>query len=88
MAPVKTWIVYCKEEKVMLVLSRREGERICIGDDVCLTVLEVRGKTVRLGFSGRPTVPIHREEVYKRIERESAGFPQTTRPELEGRTSA
>jgi carbon storage regulator CsrA len=61
MAPLKTWIVYLQGGKVMLVLSRREGERIRIGDDVCLTVLEVRGKTVVLVFSGRSFVPIHRD---------------------------
>jgi len=54
----------------MLVLSRKYGERIRISDTVTLTVLEVRGGTVRLGFEAPADVPIHREEVYLRIRDE------------------
>lgn len=47
----------------MLVLSRRAGERISIGPDIEVTVLGIRKGQVKLGFSGPPQVPIHREEV-------------------------
>jgi carbon storage regulator len=51
----------------MLVLSRKRGEAIVIGNRITLTVLEVRGDRVKLGFTGPAEVPIHREEVYKSI---------------------
>ena len=51
----------------MLVLSRKLGERIVIGDGVVVTVVEMRGDRVRLGVSAPPTTPIHREEVWFRI---------------------
>jgi carbon storage regulator len=56
----------------MLVLSRKPGERITIGDDIYVTVLEVRGGRVKLGFSGPAEVPIHREEIQVRIAEETA----------------
>jgi carbon storage regulator len=48
----------------MLVLTRKRGERTMIGDEISVTVLEVRGDRVKLGFAGPAEVPIHREEVY------------------------
>ena len=54
----------------MLVLSRKHGERIKIGRDVTLVVVEIRGDRVRLGFEAPPGVPIHREEVFRAIQRE------------------
>lgn len=53
----------------MLVLSRRCGEETMIGDTISVIVLEVRGDRVKLGFTGPPEVPIHREEVYRNIAR-------------------
>jgi len=52
----------------MLVLSRKRGERIIIGGQVEVTVLEVRGDRVKLGFTGPQEIPIHREEVYRNVE--------------------
>ncbi len=52
----------------MLVLSRKRGEGIVIGDGVTLTVLEVRGGRVKLGFNAPAEMPIHRKEVFQRIE--------------------
>ena len=52
----------------MLVLTRRQGESIQIGDDVVVTVLEVRGGQVRLGVTAPDTVAIHRAEVLERAE--------------------
>jgi carbon storage regulator len=47
----------------MLVLSRRRGEEVVIGDDIRLTVVAIRGNQVRLGFTAPPDVPIQREEL-------------------------
>jgi len=52
----------------MLVLSRRNGERVRIGQTIEVTVLECHPGRVRLGFSAPPEVPIHREEVFRRVE--------------------
>lgn len=51
----------------MLVLNRKCGERIVIGGNIQVTVLEVRGDRVKLGFTGPAEVPIHREEIFARI---------------------
>ncbi|WP_456433573.1 carbon storage regulator CsrA [Thermosulfuriphilus sp.] len=55
----------------MLVLTRREGESIAIGDDIEVTVLEIRGRNVRLGIKAPPEMPVHRLEVYLRIQEEN-----------------
>jgi len=52
----------------MLVLSRKLGEAIVIGDGVTVTILEVHGERVKLGFAAPADVPIHREEVHRRME--------------------
>jgi carbon storage regulator len=52
----------------MLVLSRKCGEAIVIADDIVVTVLEVKGNRVRLGFVAPDSAPIHRAEVHERIE--------------------
>lgn len=62
----------------MLVLSRRPQQSLLIGHDVVITVLEVNGDTVRIGISAPPEVQIHREEVYRdlqRSNREAAASP-------------
>jgi carbon storage regulator len=52
----------------MLVLSRKRGQRIVIGDNVEVTIIEIRGDRVKLGFIGPNHVPIHREELLRRME--------------------
>jgi carbon storage regulator len=52
----------------MLVLTRRPGESVMIGDDVVITVLEVRGDVIRLGIQAPRDVQVHREEVYKELQ--------------------
>ena len=52
----------------MLVLSRKDGERVRIGQSIEVTVLESHKGRVKLGFSGPADVPIHREEVHRRLE--------------------
>jgi len=53
----------------MLVLTRRPGESIRIGNDVTVTVLEVRGDQIRIGVDAPRSVKVHRDEVYQEIER-------------------
>ena len=54
----------------MLVLSRQRDETIIIGDDVEITIVDIRGEKVRLGINAPPHVPVHRKEVYDAIKRE------------------
>ena len=54
----------------MLVLSRDKDESIIIGDDIVVTVLEIRGDTVRLGIQAPREVPVHRTEIYEAIQRD------------------
>jgi carbon storage regulator len=57
----------------MLILTRRVGETVMIGDDVTITVLGVKGNQVRVGFNAPKHVSVHREEIYERIKREQQG---------------
>ena len=52
----------------MLVLSRKRGEGIVIGDNVTVTILDVQGERVKLGFAAPAEVPIHRDEIHQRME--------------------
>jgi carbon storage regulator len=59
----------------MLILTRRVGEVIMIGDDVTITVVGVKGNQVRLGVEAPGHVPVHREEIYKKLTEESPRIP-------------
>lgn len=56
----------------MLILTRRVGEVVCIGDEIRVTILGVKGNQVRIGFACPDDVPVHRQEVYVRIQAEKA----------------
>jgi carbon storage regulator len=62
----------------MLVLSRRANQSIMIGNEIVVTVLEVRGDHVRLGIQAPRTVTVHREEVYAEIQRENRSAAAVT----------
>ncbi len=55
----------------MLVLSRHRDESIMIGDDVVVTIVDIRGDKVRLGINAPHDIPVHRQEVYEAIKREN-----------------
>jgi len=55
----------------MLVLSRQRDETIIIGDDIELTVVDIRGDKVRLGITAPPSIAVHRKEIYDAIKREN-----------------
>jgi len=60
----------------VLILTRKLGEVICVGDDVRVTVLGIKGHQVRLGIAAPLNVGVHREEIYKRIQAEQAIQPK------------
>jgi carbon storage regulator len=60
-----------REEPTMLVLSRHRDESIMIGDDIVVTIVDIRGDKVRLGIDAPQDIPVHRQEVYEAIQREN-----------------
>ena len=64
----------------MLVLSRKAEESMYIGDDIKITVLDIRGGQVRIGITAPQDIKIHREEVYQRIAQEAVSYTHLTLP--------
>jgi carbon storage regulator len=56
--------------RAMLVLTRRVGEKLVIGDDITVAILSVSGNQIRIGIAAPPEVQVHREEIYQRIYEE------------------
>ncbi len=63
----------------MLILTRRVGETLMIGDDVTVTVLGVKGNQVRIGVNAPRDVAVHREEIYERIKHEKTQAGESAR---------
>ena len=64
----------------MLILTRRVGETVMIGNEVTVTVLGVKGNQVRVGVTAPRSVAVHREEIYERIKQEGEGSPLVAVP--------
>lgn len=58
----------------MLILSRKLGEAVIIGDDIVITVLSTKGKQIRLGIEAPASISVHREEIYEKIKKEQQGI--------------
>lgn len=68
--PQATILLTNEGGRTMLILTRRVSEALIIGDDITITVLSIKGHQVRLGINAPKKVPVHREEIYQRIQME------------------
>ena len=68
----------------MLVLSRQRDETIVIGEDIEVTVVDIRGDKVRLGISAPKHVPVHRKEVFEAIKRENRAAAEVRPEDMSG----
>jgi carbon storage regulator len=66
----------------MLILTRKLGERITIGDDISVTLLEIKGSQVRLGIEAPRGIGIYRQEVYERIRQQNLSASEVTASDL------
>ena len=60
----------------MLIITRRPGEKIRVGNDVCIEVIEVTGSTVRIGIAAPRSIPVYREEIWAAVQAENAAAAQ------------
>jgi carbon storage regulator len=68
----------------VLVLTRKVGEGIAIGDDVKIVVMQIKGKQVRLGIKAAPTTAVHREEIFQKIQEENRMASQAPKEGVSG----
>ena len=71
-----------KEESTVLIITRRAGERIMVGDDVVVEIMEIVGNSVRVGISAPRSVPVYREEIYTAVRDENRAAADATSVEL------
>jgi carbon storage regulator len=72
----------------VLIITRRPGEKIIVGDDVVIEVIEVSGSSVRVGIQAPKSIPVYREEIWQSVKQENAAaaaadpeqFPSETHP--------
>lgn len=67
----------------MLILTRRLGESIAIGDDISIKVLGIQGRQVRIGIVAPPQVSVHREEIYRKIQQENLDASRSSGKDVE-----
>jgi carbon storage regulator len=60
----------------MLILTRRPGEKVMLGDDIVIEVIEVSGSSVRIGIAAPRSVPVYREEIWRSVKEENAAAAQ------------
>ncbi|MCE5273459.1 carbon storage regulator CsrA [bacterium] len=68
----------------MLILTRKQGESVAIGDDIKVTVVEIQGKQVKLGVKAPREISVHRQEVYEKIQEENIRAAQVSADDLAG----
>lgn len=61
----------------MLIITRRPGEKLMIGDDIVIEVIEVSGSSVRIGIQAPKSIPVYREEIYTAVKEENAAAATT-----------
>lgn len=67
-----------REGSHLLVLTRKVGEGIAIGDDVKIIIMQIKGKQVRIGIKASPTTAVHREEIYQKVQDENLAASQSS----------
>ena len=75
----RQWVPILAQEEDMLILTRRTGETLMIGDEITVRVLSVRGSQVKVGVNAPRNVAVHREEIYKRIQLEQEQIGEARR---------
>lgn len=66
----------------MLVITRKSGERICLGDEITITVLDIVGSSVRLGIEAPATVPVYRHEIWAAVKAENQAAAESSQADL------
>jgi carbon storage regulator len=66
----------------MLVITRKSGERICLGDDITITVMEISGSSVRLGIDAPRALPVYRAEIYAAVKEENRAAAAASKKNL------
>jgi carbon storage regulator len=71
----------------MLVITRKAGESICLGDDVTVTVLDILGSSIRIGIDAPAEIPVYRQEIWQAVKDENQAAAQASIKNLPSRTN-